>query len=185
MLAIMKKLRVHVWEGGEMVDLIETFAPWHNAECTGPTLVDAISCACVPQDGGAPKFCQISKEYPLGQCKHFVAGVRAGGELELSAVAGIEAFYAQHGLVVLGTVADGDCGLDVMLQMMGDPDQSAERRRELRQDPLVLCHWDLILTSAAGCQPGAPMNRATRALIPLLGDACQVWTPGVPPARIV
>ena len=47
----------------------------------------------------------------------------------------IEGFYSTLGLALLGTVVDGDCGIDVACQMEGLP-QTAEQRTLLREEPL-------------------------------------------------
>ena len=45
----------------------------------------------------------------------------------------LETLYSRLGVVLLGTVCDGYCGIDVMCQMVGAP-QTREQRHMLRQD---------------------------------------------------
>ena len=45
----------------------------------------------------------------------------------------IEALYSSMGMALLGTVVDGDCGIDVACQMMGLP-QTAVQRALVREE---------------------------------------------------
>ena len=51
----------------------------------------------------------------------------------------LEGFYSSKGIAVLGTVMDGDCGIDVACQMLGLPQSSAQRAalREEISDYLI------------------------------------------------
>ena len=44
---------------------------------------------------------------------------------------GLQGFYSSKGIAVLGTVMDGDCGIDLACQMLGLP-QTREQREALR-----------------------------------------------------
>ena len=46
---------------------------------------------------------------------------------------GLQGYYSSRGLAVLGTVMDGDCGIDVACQMLGLP-QTPAQRAALRQE---------------------------------------------------
>ena len=46
---------------------------------------------------------------------------------------GLQGFYSSKGLAVLGTVMDGDCGIDVACQMLGLP-QTLAQRAVLREE---------------------------------------------------
>ena len=46
---------------------------------------------------------------------------------------GLQGYYSSRGLVVLGTVMDGDCGIGVACQMLGLP-QTFEQRTALREE---------------------------------------------------
>ena len=71
----------------------------------------------------------------MHDCRHFVALTQHTspcGNLDLDETS-VEGFYQRLGMDVLGTVVDGDCGLDVACQMLGLPD-SAEGRGALRAE---------------------------------------------------
>ena len=46
---------------------------------------------------------------------------------------GLQGFYSSKGIAVLGTVMDGDCGIDVACQMLGLP-QTLAQRTALREE---------------------------------------------------
>ena len=46
---------------------------------------------------------------------------------------GLQGFYSSKGLAILGTVMDGDCGIDVACQMLGLP-QTIAQRAVLREE---------------------------------------------------
>ena len=72
---------------------------------------------------------QVSEETPLQECRHYVAAAREAfgpGATE------IEQFYAGLGRGVLGTIADGDCGIDVMGQMLETQANDLAFRNHLR-----------------------------------------------------
>ena len=48
-----------------------------------------------------------------------------------------EGFYSTRGVAVLGTVMDGDCGIDVACQMLGLP-QTPAQRVSLREETTEL-----------------------------------------------
>ena len=73
----------------------------------------------------------ISDEHPLGRTGHFVGACVMPKAEAVEGICGFEAFYASIGLSVLGTVMDGDCGLDVMCMMLGLT-QSLAAREALR-----------------------------------------------------
>ena len=67
--------------------------------------------------------------------------------------------YLAHGKMVLGTVADGDCGADVMVQMLGkesDYESRCEVRRELSRYLLDHCNDAAFQEALDHCeyQPG-------------------------------
>ena len=72
----------------------------------------------------------ISEAYPLSQTRHWIAGHRLEGDLG-DAANPMQAFYSRLGMVLLGTIVDNDCGLDVMCMMLQLP-QTSEQRGELR-----------------------------------------------------
>ena len=86
----------------------------------------------------------VTEEHPLECCNHFIAGVPMG-EGMVGPAHTIEGFYSRLGLALLGTVVDGDCGVDVLCQMEGLV-QGAEQRRLLREERHV--HIIMYLYSA-------------------------------------
>ena len=74
----------------------------------------------------------VSAEHTLDECKHFVASVSLPGPVDIAGES-MEAFYQRHGQVLLPTLCDGDCGIDVMLQMIGDSNL-VDNRNNLREE---------------------------------------------------
>ena len=122
-------------------------------------MAHAVSCCLESSSGGYAKIMPISDLHPLAQCRHFVAAF-AVDQLSDAAVAEylaggteFEAMYHGLGLVPVGTVCDGDCGIDVMSQMLGN-DPSAATFQTLRteiHDYLVARlddHWMAYLMAA-------------------------------------
>jgi hypothetical protein len=135
LMGLHKKARPKAWEGEEPIDLIQTFAPWALAECTRECAVDAVCCVVEAQPGGYAQLFPISEIRPLEMCRHFVACttiLAAVGQVGKS-TSEFEELYNRKGVVVLGTVCDGDCGLDVMTQMLS-LGQTFEVRKQLRID---------------------------------------------------
>ena len=73
----------------------------------------------------------VSEEHPLHSCSHYVAFLPTGAPLD-GGGSPLETHYAPEGLALLSTVADGDCGADVMLQMANLANTEA-RRRDMRE----------------------------------------------------
>ena len=74
----------------------------------------------------------VPDRHPLSTCSHFVAGAPMEG-VGHEGGPGLEGYYSSRGLVLLGTVMDGDCGIDVACQMLGLP-QTFAQRAALRED---------------------------------------------------
>ncbi len=132
--ALLRKVRVYVWEGEARVDLCKVvLPPWKLEELSREPAVDAIACCAVPRDSGPPDWTPVSRDHPLWMCSHFIAGVPTDfvdATLDTSTVDG---FYSALGVYIVSTVADGDCGLDCMLRMTQDV-STPEARSQLRQD---------------------------------------------------
>ena len=94
--------------------------------------MDGIVCCLRSLDDGRVEMVPVSDEHPLHECRHFVAGHKFTGELECEGTS-MQAFYGRLGVVLLGTVADGDCGLDVACMMLGIP-QTADNLNALRRE---------------------------------------------------
>ena len=131
-----KKCLPMAWEGTNRLSIIETFAPWALESCTTQCAVDCVCCALQVHDGGQAMMLPVSEDCPLHTCKHFLAAVPTGaGFSESAAVAAstIENFYLAYGMTLVGTVSDGDCGVDVACMMLGLP-QGKEVRNTLRKE---------------------------------------------------
>ena len=72
---------------------------------------------------------------------------------------GLQGFYSNKGIAVLGTVMDGDCGIDVACQMLGLP-QTREPREALRVE----------LSEHLMARVGKPWMQE------LMGGRCKEWT---------
>ena len=71
-------------------------------------------------------------------CRHYVACCRIDKEPEaVHHALAFEDFYYRLGVALLGTVMDGDCGLDVCCQMLGIL-QNVTNRNSLRKDNQML-----------------------------------------------
>ena len=132
-LALAYECRPCAWEGSSRVDLVAEYAPWAVPRCTGACAVDAVCCCMVPAvAGGHASMVQVCEAFPLNECTHFVAAAPMEGAMADGGQA-IEGFYSALGLAVLGTVMDGDCGIDVACQMLSLP-QTEIRRAALREE---------------------------------------------------
>ena len=131
---IMKHLRMYMWEGEARVDLIAVYAPWAATQCPASARAgaDAIAAQARHDEGANQLVCRpIDDQTPLETVNHFVGGlphIRGRGAGEDN---GIEAFYHRLGVVVVKTVADGDCAIDVMC-LAGGMQRAVANRQRLR-----------------------------------------------------
>ena len=135
-MALLKRTRPLIWEGENCVDLIAAYAPWAMDKCVGACAVQGVCCAAVTDHSGNTCLQAISEEFPLHRCRHYVAAVAALVGAEAPAAAekvSFQAFYESRGVALLGSVVDGDCGIDVM-NMMLNQHQSQENRAQLRKE---------------------------------------------------
>ena len=156
------------------MDLVEAYAPWAADNCMGQCHVQGVCCAVVTLPDASTRLQVISDEFPLHRCRHYVAAVAAPDVAAVAAsdskdAMNFQAFYESRGVVLLGSVVDGDCGVDVMNMMLDKP-QSLENRTQLRielsdylmdrvgshwmQNLMVLCEEldpDLVKLSRSGC----------------------------------
>ena len=128
---LLKKSRPCVWEGVSHMDLLEVFAPWAVTTCTNDMCVTAIACSFVMGDKCSAVLVPISVAHPLSGTPHWVAGIPCHPLDVLGVDCDFEALYANHGVAVMPTVTNGDCGLDTMTMMLGIP-QPAHARNDLR-----------------------------------------------------
>ena len=132
-MGVLKTVRPCAWEGSNVVDLLQTFAPWAVEHCTGECAVQAIPCALRARAGGSAECVPIPEELPLSKCVHYVAGIKVPETAVAGNACGIDVYYAKLGVATCATVRDEDCGLDVMERMLPKPD-SFESRKQLRID---------------------------------------------------
>jgi hypothetical protein len=85
-----------------------------------------------PAAAGAATLFPASEEHPLNECRHFLVAAPIEAD-----VAGegpdIVSFYTRLGVVVLGIVMDGDCGVDAMCGMLQRP-QTHDARVNIREE---------------------------------------------------
>ena len=126
-----------MWEGDAKIDNISTYARWAMEMCTAECAVEGVCVVCRPAAaGGAPEMMPVYAENPARRISHFAAAVHLPGledaEPQSRCNSELETLYTSLGVVLLGTVCDGYCGIDVMCQMVGAP-QTREERHMLRQ----------------------------------------------------
>ena len=138
--ALLKNCRPQAWEGSNRLCFIEQFAPWAKDICTKECSYAAIPCARARNTSGGIECVQISEENPLSRMTHYVAGIdipsapmtAVAAEATLDGGA-FDEFYKTLGVYYLKTVADGDCGLDVMCLIMG-VERTLQERTALREE---------------------------------------------------
>ena len=126
-----KRCRPVLWEGENRVDLVQTFAPWALEMCRDECAVEGICCHFEVCAGGQVLMHPVTEEHTLSHCNRFIACAKV--EAQDAQGTGIEATYLRRGRAILGTVADGDCGVDTASIMIGLP-QTAEDRKLLRME---------------------------------------------------
>ena len=149
--ALMRRLRVYVWEGDTRIDLLEVMAPWALKECTGRTSFDAVACVMRRSDNGLAICAPISgdEEQTLQNMGHYVACVHVDGMEPNGEHNTVERHYSEKGYAILPTVGDGDCGIDTMCYMLGLPN-NVETRTALREVPrrsliAQLISWSMLI----------------------------------------
>ena len=74
----------------------------------------------------------VSEMHPLSKVNHYIAGVPMTGGVY--GKDGSVYDFCSSRLALLGTVMDGDCGIDLCCLMMGRPQSTLERSR-VREEP--------------------------------------------------
>jgi hypothetical protein len=74
----------------------------------------------------------VSEDTPRNECRRFLGAVEFKTDVRVEG-ADILSFYSRLGVAVLGTVMDGDCGIDTMCAMLHRP-QTEDERMEIRED---------------------------------------------------
>ena len=132
LLGLARKRRPCMWEGFNRVNLLETFAPWAMDTAVAECAVDGVVCCMRALPDGRAEMVHVSEDHPLAECRHFVACHKLEQVLDCEGDS-IQAFYGRLGVVLLGTVMDGDCGLDTACMMMSLA-QTTANRNALRQE---------------------------------------------------
>ena len=132
LLGLTYSCRPILWEGDSSIDVVETFAPWALEACGTACAIHGVVCCLEATSGGQVILVPVSEDHPLHEARHFIAATHIETEPAVAADT-IQAFYCKLAIVLLGTVMDGDCGVDVACQMLGRM-QNAESRNAIRQD---------------------------------------------------
>ena len=138
-------------------DIVNTYAYNLRHKCTYPCAVAGV-CAAVEQLGNGIRYREICPDFPLDTCRHFMAVVHCPEPAkDHTARAGtlIEEFYRSRGLMLHGTVADGDCGLDLMCIMLNLPQTLVSRtmlRKELERYLMMHANEPWMWGIMAACQ---------------------------------
>ena len=118
LLALIKRLRVYVWYVDEREDLVAKYAPWALESLRTEAPFEAIACRLDGHGG-------LHELEDARETNHWVACVKVDAcQVDAAVAADAEsqtfyAFYFSHNRVVLQTIADGDCAIDVMCLMIG------------------------------------------------------------------
>ena len=131
--------RPYMWEGENRKDILHFYAPWALSTCTAPCAVDGVA-RVLHRDSeeagasawGAQDLLPVSPQHPLHEVRHWVAAVAVGAPC-LDGVDPLNVFYGPLGQWIVGTVCDGNCGVDLMAMMLQKP-LNPETRSWLRQE---------------------------------------------------
>ena len=86
------------------------------AECA----VAGVVCCMRALPSGRAEMVPVSEQHPLAECRLFVACHRLDNASECEGDC-MGSFYARLGIVLLGTVMDGECGIDTACMMLDLP----------------------------------------------------------------
>ena len=149
--ALLKQLRVFVWYGRQREDIIAKYAPWANEQISTAAPFEAIACRLSVSDAGVVSHNVV--EDPR-EVNHWVACVEQGDrhgdgeEADDEETLTFQAVHLSFNRIVTWTVADGDCGLDVLCLMSG------LSRCQLQRDPLRT-ELSAFILKHAGSRDGA------------------------------
>ena len=140
--ALMRHIRLQMWEGANKFCVKDTFAPWAKPMCTNDCPFTVIPCALKKNIDGVIECVQIGDEHELSRMSHYVAGFPIPiapttaadvGEPKSTNETAFDAFYKDVGVGYMPTVCDGDCGLDVMCIIDG-VERTLNERTKLRAE---------------------------------------------------
>ena len=140
LLALKRRMRVHLWIGARRVDIIEDYAPWAKSFCQIEAHADAIlSKVTVDETTGSAQMHRVIDHGSVNDashleacipCGHLDEGAGAIGHLDEGAGAIVDVetenedmvgYYMSRGRMVVHTVRDGNCAFDAMCVMVGMP----------------------------------------------------------------
>jgi len=141
LLALMKRIRLFVWYGLERVDVVGAYAAWASDAIKAETQFEAVGCIIRIDPVTAEKSYSVPED--PREINHWVGCIKAGGShgdgahpiLDSSAEETVTfaAIFLSVDRIVIETIADGNCGLDVMCLMLGLR-REAQVRQSLRID---------------------------------------------------
>ena len=130
------RVRVHAWFQGECRDLVNEYAPWANDFITHRPLYDGISCTISQAEGLAllGPGAESMNQWVVATAFQELEATPMDGTLQdvTDAQDTFLAFYLSLNRLVLRTIADGDCGVDGMCLMLGEPRTLASRKNTVR-----------------------------------------------------
>ena len=133
--ALQKRLRVFVWFGTQRYDLLHKFAPWALDSITAEAAFEAIACRTSEDEDSGARRLHIVED--TREVNHWVACIKTNtggshGDGEVPSDEDTLTFHSLYfslGRIVVVTIADGDCGLDVQSLMLGALRASRVRQR--------------------------------------------------------
>ena len=136
LLALLRRIRLFVWYGLRRVDIVQEYAAWASDAITDETQFEAIGCILSADDVAGEKTLRFPED--ARDVNHWVACVRVAGSHDDGPPALADsssdntrtfaAIYLSVNYIVLETIADGSCGLDVMCLMLGRKREKAVRQ---------------------------------------------------------
>lgn len=132
LLALHMRVRVYIWYGTRREDILALYAPWASSHIDRATPYEAIGCRIAVDEPTGKRSLRVVQD--AQNITHWVAcikGDKCHGDGECAIDEETMTFHAVYlslGRMVMETIADGDCGLDVMCLMIGWPREMASRR---------------------------------------------------------
>ena len=123
--ALLTSCRPKIWEGENLVDIVDTYCQGAPASqgCIAECAVHGVCCYFDgKQPEGEAQLQAVSETLPINKMNHYIGACKLEEGAAVAASdegAPITRFYSRLGVTVLGTVTDGDCGIDLMCLMSG------------------------------------------------------------------
>ena len=132
LMALLKQVRPNMWIGENLDDIVQLNATQFADNCIYPAACEGVCVVLVHGPNNTISFAEVSPENPLDRCRHYMAAVPAPSKNDTArAATPFEEFMRQRNRMVQGTIGNGDCGLDMMCQMLSLP-ETQEARDALR-----------------------------------------------------